>query len=452
MRGYSDTLYIKNDNGPYRDNNTMRTPSHEIRSGGIPSLFTALLILASVIVFTPPVHPLSHDTYASDKVILFFFWGIGCPHCAKAKPFLDYLSRAYPDIEIRSFEVVKNEKNLELLEKMTKARGAEASGVPVFIIGNRVFTGYDDKVERELEAAVKASMVREKTDGANSIHAGPDSFFIPFLGKTDPQSLSLPVFTLAIAALDSFNPCAFFVLFTLLSLLVHAHSRKRMLLIGGIFVSTSGILYFLFMAAWMNLFFVVGHLSAVTWIAGITAIVISLINIKDFFFFKKGISLSIPETSKPKLFERMRRLLRTDSFPAALTGAVVLAVAANSYELLCTAGFPMVYTRVLTLNSLSTAAYYAYLALYNIIYIIPLAAIVSLFAVTMGSRKLTEWHGRVMKLVSGMMMLGLAAVLLLNPAWMQSIRASAMLLLGVVTLSAFIILIAKNRFPPPRSS
>jgi thiol-disulfide isomerase/thioredoxin len=377
---------------------------------------------------------------------LFFFWGVGCPHCAAAKPFLNYLKKSYPGIEMRSFEVVQNKENLNLLEKMANARGVEAGGVPIFIFGNRVFVGYNDDVAREVEAAVKVCMTREESAGGSSLlpkaHERTDSISLPFFGKKDPRALSLPVFTLVIATLDSFNPCAFFVLFTLLSLLVHAHSRKRMVLIGGVFVLTSGLLYFIFMAAWMNLFFLVGHLSAVTWIAGITALIISLINIKDFFFFKKGISLSIPETSKPKLFDRMRGLLRTDSFPAALTGSIILAVAANSYELLCTAGFPMVYTRFLTMNSLSTASYYTYLALYNLVYMIPLAVIVTFFVLSLGSRKLTEWQGRVMKLVSGLMMFGLAAVLLLKPALLQSARASALLLLGVIVLSAVIVLVA----------
>jgi hypothetical protein len=300
-----------------------------------------------------------------------------------------------------------------------------------------------------IETAVQESINSEKSGTGGVLppkgNEGLESVFLPFFGKTDTQALSLPVFTLVIAGLDSFNPCAFFVLFTLLSLIVHAHSRKRMLLIGGVFVFTSGLLYFLFMAAWMNLFFLVGRLSAVTWIAGFTALIISLINMKDFFFFKQGVSLSIPETSKPKLLERMRGLLHTESLPAALTGSVVLAVAANSYELLCTAGFPMVYTRLLTMNSLSTAGYYAYLALYNIVYMIPLAVIVTFFVITLGSRKLTEWQGRIMKLVSGLMMFGLAAVLLLKPTLLQSARASALLLLGVIVLSAVIVLVAGKR-------
>jgi cytochrome c biogenesis protein CcdA len=81
-----------------------------------------------------------------------------------------------------------------------------------------------------------------------------------------------------------------------------------------------------------------------------------------------------------------------------IAATIILAIAANSYELLCTAGLPMVYTRVLTLNELSSLQYYLYLGLYNLIYIIPLLVIVVLFTLTMGSRKLSKQSGRLLKL------------------------------------------------------
>jgi len=93
-----------------------------------------------------------------------------------------------------------------------------------------------------------------------------------------------------------------------------------------------------------------------------------------------------------------------------------LAIAANFYELLCTAGFPMVYTRLLTLADLSPAGRYGYLAAYNLIYVLPLAAIVAVFAGSLGARKLTERESRLLKLMSGVMMLELGALLLLAPA------------------------------------
>jgi hypothetical protein len=270
------------------------------------------------------------------------------------------------------------------------------------------------------------------------------SINIPFLGGLDARSSSLPMLTLIIAGMDSFNPCAFFVLLTLLGLLVHAQSRNKMLLIGGIFVFFSGFIYFLFMAAWLNLFLVMGHVAIITMIAGCVSLVIAGINIKDFFLFKQGLSLTIPDSAKPKLFDRMRKLLHSTSLVSILIGTTVLAVVANFYELLCTAGFPMVFTRILTLSKLSTTSYYLYLILYNIVYIIPLFIIVLGFTLTLGRRKLSEWQGRVLKLVSGVMMLGLGGVLLVNPALLNSVMVSSGILVLALSISLFVAMVTKK--------
>ena len=267
---------------------------------------------------------------------------------------------------------------------------------------------------------------------------------LPLLGKIDASNGSLLYQTIAIAGIDGFNPCAFFVLFTLLGLLLHVHSRKRLLVIGGIFVFFSGFIYFIFMAAWLNIFLLAGKIDAVTAAAGAVALVIAAINIKDFFFFKKGISLVIPEKAKPRLFDRMRRLMKSGSFPSMIAGTVVLAAAANVYELFCTAGFPMVYTRILTLHHLQPGEYYLYLVLYNVIYVVPLAAIVLFFAVTLGARKLTEHQGQVLKLVSGMMMLCLGAVLLTRPELLNNVVVTAGLLGVSLAVSGVVVLTAKR--------
>jgi hypothetical protein len=262
---------------------------------------------------------------------------------------------------------------------------------------------------------------------------------LPFAGALDAQSLSLPVFTLVVAGLDAFNPCAFFVLMFLLSLMVHAGSRKRMALIGGMFVITSGLLYFVFMAAWLNIFLVVGELALITTIAGLVAIVIALINIKDFFWFKQGVSLSIPERAKPGLYQRSRNLLKASSLPAMLAGTTLLALAANSYELLCTSGFPMVYTRTLTLQELPPATFYAYLALYNLIYVTPLLIIVAVFTARFGARKLSEEEGRVLKLLSGFMMLLLGLVLVIAPALLNDVTTALGLLAITLVVTAVLV-------------
>jgi hypothetical protein len=262
---------------------------------------------------------------------------------------------------------------------------------------------------------------------------------LPLLGRTDLRTMPLLTLTVILGALDSFNPCAFFVLFSLLGILVHARSRKRMLFIGGVFVLFSGIVYFVFMAAWLNVFLYIGQMQAITTAAGVVALCVAGINIKDFFLFKRGISLTIPESKKPGLFGRMRGLLHESSVPAMLLGTVVLALAANTYELLCTAGFPLIFTRILTLSNLQPLEYYLHLMLYNMVYILPLAAVVAVFSFTLGSRKLSEAQGRVMKLVSGLMMLGLGAVVLVDPSLFNNVIVGVGLLAFALLAASAIV-------------
>lgn len=382
-------------------------------------------------------------------VTLHFFWGEGCPHCEKAKPFVADLGRRYPRLQVRDYEVFQHPENLALLRQLSAATGSEAKGVPTFILGERMFSGFNAETAGKLEERVAWCL--EPSRGADGAPpgAGGESITVPLIGTISAGSLSLPVFTLIIAGLDSFNPCAFFVLFFLLSLMTHVHSRSRMLLIGGIYVFFSGFIYFLFMAAWLNLFILAGNLPFITIVAGILAIVIAIINIKDFFWFEQGVSLVIPEQAKPKLFERMREIIRVGSLPAMIASTVTLSVAANTYELLCTAGFPMVFTRVLTLHKLPAGVYYLYLALYNVVYAVPLAIIVAAFAITLGSRKLSEWQGRLLKLVSGSMMLCLGSVLLIRPALLNSALLSCALL-GAALLGTWLVVVISRRVAPER--
>ena len=392
---------------------------------------------------------------AEQGAVITLFWGEGCPHCEREKAFLKDLGKKHPGLRVRDYEVWKNKGNGALYKQVLRTAGIKQAGVPTTVVGTAVFMGFNDQTRRSIEEAVSRCVRDGCPDGVAELNKRELAqnaettgiVRIPFLGSIDPASVSLPVFTIIIGALDSFNPCAFFVLLFLLSLLIHARSRKRMFLIGGIFVLFSGLIYFLFMAAWLNVFLVVGQIAAITVAGGFVALAVGGINVKDFFLFKQGVSLVIPESAKPKLFERMRGLLKAPTMPAMIAGTIVLAISANAYELLCTAGFPMVYTRVLTLHKLSSFQYYQYLVLYNIVYVVPLAVIVAVITVTLGVRKLTEWQGRQLKLVSGLMMLSLGTVLIVNPALLNNALASVVMLAGVLAASAVIIIAMKTMRP-----
>jgi hypothetical protein len=217
-----------------------------------------------------------------------------------------------------------------------------------------------------------------------------------------------------------------------------------MLIIGLTFVFFSGLIYFLFMSAWLNFFKITQNISFITTIAGIVALLIAIINIKDFFAFKKGVTLSISDKHRRNLIDRMKSLLKAESMTSMMIGTITLAIAANMYELLCTAGFPMVFTKILVLNELSNLGYYSYLIFYNIMYVIPLLAIVLIFTYTLGAKKLSRSQGEALKLISGMMMLALGSILVLSPDLLNNIFVA----IGVIFLALFftgiIILIKKK--------
>lgn len=392
----------------------------------------------------------------SARVQLYFFWSKRCPHCLSALPFVSDLDQQ-PWIDVHSHELTSSRDNVALYIAMAEALGEQAQSVPAFLVCGRMLTGFDgaEGMGQQILALIESCRAEALGDGGQNYNplttstpgAAENAVQVPMLGELIPQNLSLPVFTLLLAGLDAFNPCAFFVLLFLLSLMAHARSRGRMLLIGGIFVLVSGLVYFLFMAAWLNLFLVLGAAPVVTLVAGLLAVLIGVLNTRDYFAIERGSTLAIPEGAKPGLFRRMRGLLSADSMTAMLMGtvALALALAANTYELLCTAGFPMVYTRVLTLNDLEPFHYYGYLAFYNVVYVLPLLAIVGLFTATLGRRKLSERHARLLKLLSGLMMLSLGLLMLTAPEALSRLWVGAALLGGALLVTAMVILVERRR-------
>jgi thiol-disulfide isomerase/thioredoxin len=393
-------------------------------------------------------------------VDLYFVWSSTCPHCRAAHPFVEELEARHDWLRVHWLQVDTDDPEpVETAMTLAGLVGEEIRGVPTFIWCGQMVSGYDGPegigayLEGELLACradlQPASSPAQSTTtvppaGGDGDDDDSETVAVPIVGDVDANAVSLPAFTVLIAAVDAFNPCAFFVLLFLLSLLVHARSRVRMAIVGGTFVLFSGIIYFAFMTAWLNVFIVTDAIRGITLVAGVIAVAIAALNLKDAFGRGGGPSLSIPEKAKPGLYARMRGLVAADRYPAMLAGTVALAVAANSYELLCTAGLPMAFTRVLTLNDLSTSTYYLYLVLYNVVYVIPLLLIVGGFVFALGSRKLQDYEGRALKLMSGTMMLGLGCLLLFAPDLLGDPWAAILVVIAALAATIIITLVQRH--------
>lgn len=258
-----------------------------------------------------------------------------------------------------------------------------------------------------------------KEDDDQKSDLKPDDIDVPVLGRLNASQLGMPLFTLAIGLVDGFNPCAMWVLLFLLSILVNLKDRRRIMAIAGSFVVVSGLAYFAFMAAWLNVFMLIGYLRPIQIGLALLAIVIGSIHVKDFFAFKQGVSLSIPESAKPGIYARVRRIVTAEHLAGAVVGAVTLAILVNIIELLCTAGLPALYTNILTQQGYSSSVKYAYLGLYIAAYMFDDSLMVLIVVMTLSKRKLQEGQGRWLKLLSGAAILLLGVVMLFRPDWLQ---------------------------------
>lgn len=344
---------------------------------------------------------------AQAAVELRVFHSQGCPHCAAARAFLARLQAERPRLRVDYRPVDADPGAAAELQRVSREAGIWPPGVPTFVLGTRVLVGFDDEAHagRELRALV---------DGL----ALPGSEVRTPWGTLSADALGLPLFTLVLGLLDGFNPCATWVLLFLLSLLVRLKDRRRMAWVAGTFVLVSGAVYYAFMAAWLNVFLAIGMSDAVRIVLAGVALLIGALNLKDGLVRGLGPSLAIPASARPGLVARMHAVVHSQALLASMAGVALLAVIVNMVELLCTAGFPAVYSAVLAQHPLSTLQHHGYLGLYILAYIADDSLMVGVAVAALGSHKLGERTGRALKLASGAVMLALGAVLLWRPQWL----------------------------------
>jgi hypothetical protein len=383
-----------------------------------------LHLLAWVVVLAVSAPVRAEDPWLRDgadgkpEVQLYFFWSLTCPHCTAAHPYIEAIPQARPWVRLHALELSRQPENVRRYETLAHGLGEQAAAVPALIFCGEMHVGWDGD-------EVTGAMIRQRLDACRARAAGgpatgavpPAASIIdlPLIGALDPASLSLPALTLVLAGLDAFNPCAFFVLLFLLSMMAHQKSRARMLVIGGVFVAISGLMYFAFMAAWLNVFQLLrpprlgdagGRRAGGVRRRGERQGLLRL---------RAG---AHPVDSR---IEKARHLPPHARHPRRRQPAGDArrhGGPGDRRQLLRTAvhrRLPHGLYALLTLAELSPAGRYAYLAAYNLVYVVPLAAIVAVFAGTLGARKLSEREGRLLKLLSGLMMLGLGALLLLAP-------------------------------------
>lgn len=377
----------------------------------------------------------------TNTVNVYLFYGSGCPHCAKERQFLSsILIKKYPDLKIHEYEVYYNSKNVSLFEKVATKLKSDTNGVPFLIIGDQYFVGYSDSISPiEIEQRVKECSVQNCPDSVASIvgvsltnnistsdnniqdkaEKGEKIIDLPFIGKINALKYSLPALTVVIGLLDGFNPCAMWTLLFLISLLLGMKDRKRMWILGATFIVASASVYFIFMAAWLNLILFLGFVIWIRILIGILALVGGGYSLKEFVFNKDSGCKVTGNEDRQKIFERLKSAVQQNSLWLALGGIIVLAFAVNLVELICSAGLPAVYTQVLALNGLSSWQYYFYILLYVFFFMLDDLFVFFMAMYTLEMTGITTKYARVSRLIGGIIMFTIGILLIFKPEWLM---------------------------------
>jgi len=352
---------------------------------------------------------------AQNKVEVDFFYSAICPHCAEEKEFLKELEEKYPQIEIRQYEVLYSKDNQELLgvfyENYQVSEG-EWGLVPITFTPDKYFIGFNQQIANEIESCLEKCLGEEKP-----VIQGVK---IPFLNKTiDISKMSLPVLTITLGVLDGLNPCAMWVLLFLIALLVNTRSRKRMWLVGGVFIIASGIIYYLILTAWLNLFLAISYVNLTRMIIGVFAMGVGIWQMKNFITYHPGVckvlGISSRIEEKMKLKERAEKIATSPLTWVTIGGLLFLAFGVNLVEFFCSAGLPAIYTRILTLNQISTLNHYLYLLLYTFVFMLDDLIIFSLAVITLSRVGFTEKYNYWTTLIGGLLILILGLLLIFKP-------------------------------------
>lgn len=395
---------------------------------------------------------------ADEKVInIHLFYGNGCPHCAAEEEFLSDYLKDRTDVKLYKYEIWYDSHNQELLSKVQKEMGTtNKNGVPFTVIGKKTIVGYADGVTDEqikdainyylnndyrdyageITGKVKKVEVKEditkdesktedkkenkmeKADDTKDSDQTDENVTVPVLGKINAKKVSLPILAVVLGFVDGFNPCAMWILIFLITMLFNMKDRKKMWILGLTFILTSGIVYLMFMLAWLNLATFISKIAFIRLLIAVIALVVGLINVYKYIdsLKKKDEGCDVVDKKdRKKIMEKIISITHEKKFIIALLGIMVLAASVNIIELMCSIGIPLLFTQILAMNNLSTFSYMIYMFIYIFFFLIDDIVIFVISMVTLKVTGLSTKYTKYSHLIGGIIMLIIGLLLIIKP-------------------------------------
>lgn len=376
-------------------------------------------------------------------VNIYLFHSYTCKHCKEEIKLLDELEKEYDNIKVYKYEVNENE-NGELLKNISEIMGSKVTGTPYTIIGNKVFSGYDyenskgrfkgaieyyskygyeDKVGEYISSIPLPSYEVKDTDpDVDEYISNYISYKVklPLIGEVKLKNLTLPLITVVIGLADGFNPCAMWVLLFLISMLIGMKDKKRMWILGSTFLLISALIYLIFMMSWLNL---ANLLISVVWVRVIIAVVSlvgGFINLRGYIKHRKVSGCDVVDDKKRnRIITRIKKFTTEKNFWLAILGVIVLAISVNVVELACSAGLPVMFIEILSLNNLTAIEEIIYIILYMLFFLLDDFVVFVIAMTTLSLTGVSSKYGNLSKLIGGILMLFIGLLLMFKPEWIM---------------------------------
>jgi len=339
---------------------------------------------------------------AEDSSKIYFFYGLGCPHCGQVERFFEEedLFERYP---VEKKEIYFNRENAilfnDLMDELGIPKGSR--GVPTVIIGDKVLVGdrpIIDNFVAEADKFLGNSRGKKPINNPN----------IENEEKSQGLDLTLAA-VIGASAIDAINPCAFAVLIILMTTILATGDGRKALKTGIAFAASIFISYFLMGLGLYGALGMTGISHLFFKIIGWLAIILGLANLKDYFWYGKGFLMEVPLSWRP----RLKALLRSVTSP---WGAFGIGFLVSLILLPCTSGPYIVILGMLAKKATQVRAVF-YLILYNLIFISPMLLIS--YAVYKGfdpakAEEIRQKRLRTLHLIAGLIMLAMGAIILMG--------------------------------------
>lgn len=396
-----------------------------------------IITILMLIMFIP-------NTKAEENIRLYLFHSDICPHCKEEIAWLDTIKDDYPNLDIVMYEINSNVMNYNFYLTVLEKTGINTGGaVPFTIIGTDYYVGFGSDAKNRIVKSIEKfsngnytdviSMVKndedvskikynQKDTSSNTNNSSDYIRNIPLLGDVNVKEVSLPLISIVIGFVDGFNPCAMWVLLFLIGMLFNMKDKKKMWILGIVFLATSALVYLAIMLAWLKVAVSFNTSRILKLLIALVALIAGAINIRSYIKERNkkddGCEV-VDEKKRKKIFSRIKKITTEKKFILSIVGIMALAISVNLVELACSAGLPLIFTQILALNNLNALQYGFYLFLYLLFFLIDDIVVFAIAMKTLDIKGISSKYGKYSHLIGGIFMLLIGLLMIFKPEWLM---------------------------------